>query len=100
MLDGKCRNRGGPKHLRHSLRAVSGSQPLHHLVFFWCSFEISLSAKLVLEFERPRCNQLRGNNVMPTLSQKRDAERQRIEALEPSEHDPHSEVHGVLLSDE
>ena len=37
---------------------------------------------------------------MPSLSQKRHAEEQRIEALNPSEHDPHSEVHGVLLSDE
>ncbi len=37
---------------------------------------------------------------MSTLSQKRDAERQRLAALIPSEDDPHSAERGVLLSDE
>lgn len=37
---------------------------------------------------------------MSTLSQKRDAERQRLAALIPSENDPHSAERGVLLSDE
>jgi deoxycytidine triphosphate deaminase len=37
---------------------------------------------------------------MPSLSKKREAERKRLEALTPSEIDPHSDVKGVLLSDE
>jgi deoxycytidine triphosphate deaminase len=37
---------------------------------------------------------------MPSLAEKRVIERERLQALTPSEVDPHPSVHGVLLSDE
>ncbi|HVA12503.1 MAG TPA: hypothetical protein VNF99_04590 [Stellaceae bacterium] len=37
---------------------------------------------------------------MPSLSQKRDAERAKLRAFTTSEDDPHEDLHGVLLSDE
>lgn len=39
-------------------------------------------------------------NQMPSLAAKRVIEKERLEALSPSEVDPHASVHGVLLSDE